>query len=161
MIDQWEETHRQERAKKSLAHTHEKPPTDPAYKALHEQLGGLVKGDLIGVRAFLDSLLELNGLKEIDVSDKIYDFMRQHYLYCAISNVPFTDYKPMEIHHIRTRGAVTKRNSFNVVPLSREVHQEIHNLGLKAALQKHQATEELLLAQAIRVTMEYLHFLES
>lgn len=45
--------------------------------------------------------------------------------------------RPAELHHIKTRGAGGGDQPFNLIPLDREHHMEVHQIGLSKFADKY------------------------
>lgn len=96
-----------------------------------------------------------------DASEEIYSFIHSgYYNCCAISGVKFNEWNGLEVHHIASRSEAVNKKLFNLIPISREVHEEINTKGSSYVLEKYGITQDLVLSLAISVSVQYLRWLE-
>lgn len=61
--------------------------------------------------------------------------------YCLVTNR-----RGAEAHHVITRGAGGPDEEWNLMPLSRQAHAEVHQIGLNKFARKYKRVREWLLA---------------
>lgn len=158
----WAIDHAEMMEKRFSRHALRKPEAvgDRAAKKIRQELEGFTTGDMHAVNAFIRTVHD-GLLKEDDASEKFYQFLHSgYYRRCVISNTPFSDFNPLEIHHVVSRSEATERKLFNLIPICRETHSEWNNRGSVFVLKKYGVTEDLLLSYAIATTLQYLKWLE-
>ena len=157
---QWAIDHTELMEKRFARHTLRKPEPlgDRAARKIRSQLEGFTTGDMQAVNAFIRTMHQQLG---DDASKTIYEFIHSgYYNRCMISDLPFDEWNPLEVHHVVSRSEQTDKRLFNLIPIRRDVHAEWNNKGAKFVLKKYGITEDLLLCYALAVSMHYVKWLE-
>ena len=161
-VEKWAVEHTQLMEKRFARHTLRKPEAlgTRSARKLKSNLEGFTTGDMKAVNSFIRTVHESLGSDE-DADKKFYEFIHSgYYDNCMLSDEPFTEYNPLEVHHVVSRSEQTEKKLFNLIPVCRDVHAEWNNNGFKFVLKKYSVTEDLLLSYALAVTVHYIKWLE-
>lgn len=80
------------------------------------------------------------ALKKYRIQDTMIMDLRRNEKCVVSGSAP-----PNDPHHIRSRGAFGDDVAWNVVPLTRELHQEFHKIGIETFANKYDNFKKWLL----------------